>query len=391
VAQNPWESCDPLRPVRDHVAEAWRCQDLSTSWSEIAERLSGLGVSEAEARMRQHPHTWSGGMLQRASIAAAGALTPPILIADEPTSALDANRAQSVLAALRSLGAAVVLISHDIGLVLRNAERVGILHGGRLVEQSSPTALMALADHPETRRLLAALGTLPVRKPATKAAPVLRIKGVSASYNKGRTVALRSADLSVRSGDIIGIQGPSGCGKSTLLRIAMGIERPTSGTIWRADSLDSRGTILPVFQDPVGSLAPHWPIWRSVVEPLTVPGQRRLSRDQKRSIVAEALARVGLGEIDPEARPSELSVGQCQRVALARATISEPALIVADEPTSALDSPSTWLVSKLLRDAADRGAAVLVVSHDGTFLDRLVDRVVRMEAGRTLTPELAAQ
>ena len=295
VAQNPWESCDPLRPVRDHVAEAWRCQRLSTSWSEVAERLSGLGVSEAEARMRQHPHTWSGGMLQRASIAAAGALTPPILIADEPTSALDADRAQSVLAALRSLGATVVLISHDVGLVLRNADRVGILHGGRLVEQGSPTTLKAQAQHPETRHLLAALGTLPARKRVTNVSPILRMEGVRASYDKGRTVALRSADLSIRSGDIIGIQGPSGCGKSTLLRHAMGIERPTSGTMWRADSLNRPGAILPVFQDPVGSLVPHWPIWRSVVEPLTVPGQRRLSRDQKRSIVTEALARVWFG------------------------------------------------------------------------------------------------
>ena len=194
----------------------------------------------------------------------------------------------------------------------------------------------------------------------------------------GDLTVIHGIDLKLDSGEFIVFVGPSGCGKSTLLRHAMGIERPTSGTIRRAESLERPGAILPVFQDPVGSLVPHWPIWRSVVEPLTVPGQRRLSRDQKRSIVAEALARVGLGEIDPEARPSELSVGQCQRVALARATISEPVLIVADEPTSALDSPSTWLVSKLLREAADRGAAVLVVSHDGTFLDRLVDLVVRM-------------
>ncbi|MEM1264771.1 MAG: ATP-binding cassette domain-containing protein [Pseudomonadota bacterium] len=387
VAQNPWESCDPLRPVRDHVAEAWRCQGLSTTWPEIAARLSGHGVAEAGARMRQHPHTWSGGMLQRASIAAAGALTPPILIADEPTSALDADRAQSVLAALRSLGAAVVLISHDIGLVLRNADRVGVLHGGTLVEQGTPTALRDRAVHPETRRLLAALGTLPERDSATNATPILRIEGVSASYDKGRVAALTCANLAVSSGDIIGVQGPSGCGKSTLLRLAMGIERPTSGVIWRADMLNRPGAILPVFQDPVGSLVPHWPIWRSVVEPLTAPRQHRLPRDQKRKKVAEALARVGLAEIDPESRPSELSIGQCQRVALARATISEPALIVADEPTSALDSPSAWLVSRLLRDAADRGAAVLVVSHDSTFLDRLVDRVVGMEAGRTFAPD----
>lgn len=391
VAQNPWESCDPLRPVRDHVAEAWRCRGLSTSWSKIAERLSGLGVSEAEARMHHHPHTWSGGMLQRASIAAASALTPPILIADEPTSALDADRAQSVLTALRSLGAAVVLISHDIGLVLRNADRVGILHCGHLVEQGAPSALKTRAQHPETRRLLAALERLPERKRATNVSPILRMEGVSASYNKGRTSALRSADLAVSSGDIIGVQGPSGCGKSTLLRLAMGIERPTGGTIWRADSLKRAGAILPVFQDPIGSLVPHWPIWRSVREPLTTAGQRQLPRVEMRKKVSEALARVGLGEIDPEARPSELSIGQCQRVALTRAAISEPPLIVADEPTSALDSPSTWLVCRLLRDIADHGAAVLVVSHDSAFLNHLADRVVTMEAGRTITYEVAAQ
>lgn len=391
VAQNPWESCDPLRPVGDHVAEAWRCQGLATTWPEIAARLARLGVDGAKARMRQHPHIWSGGMLQRASIAAAGALTPPILIADEPTSALDADRAQSVLAALRSIGAAVVLISHDIGLVLRNADRVGILHGGHLVEQGTPSALKARAVHPETRRLLAALAALPERKSRVDATPILRMNDVSAAYDKGRVAALKSADLAVSGGEIVGVQGPSGCGKSTLLRLAMGIERPTGGTIWRDDSLDRPGAVLPVFQDPVGSLVRHWPIWRSVVEPLTVPGQRRLPRNEKRQRVAAALARVGMADVDPEARPSELSIGQCQRVALARATISEPALIVADEPTSALDSPSTWLVSRLLRDAADRGAAVLVVSHHSTFLDRLVDRVVRMDAGRTFDVEVAAQ
>ncbi|MEM6696030.1 MAG: ATP-binding cassette domain-containing protein [Pseudomonadota bacterium] len=384
VAQNPWASCDPLRPVRDHVAEAWRCHGLAVDWDEIAARLETLGVGEAEGRMRQHPHTWSGGMLQRASIAAAGALAPPLLIADEPTSALDADRAQSVLSALRSLGAAVVLISHDVGLVLRNADRVGILHGGRLVEEGTPATLKQGPKHPETKRLLAALSPLPDRARAPAGGPLLRMAGLCARYDKGRVQALKEADLDIASGEIVGVQGPSGCGKSTLLRLAMGIERPASGSIWRAEALKRPGAILPVFQDPVGSLVPNWPVWRSIVEPLTAPGRPRLTRRAQREQVQAALERVGLGEIDPEARPSELSLGQCQRVALARATIAEPPLIVADEPTSALDSPSTWLVSKLLREAAEQGAGVLVVSHDSAFLDRLADRVVGMAAGRTL-------
>lgn len=378
VAQNPWSSCDPLRPVWDHVAEGWRCHGGKVSRAEIAQRLADLDVGEAEDRINQYPHMWSGGMLQRASIAAASALAPSLVIADEPTSALDADRAQCVLKALRSLGSAVVLISHDIELVLRNADHAGILHKGQLVEQGTPAALEARAEHPETIRLLSSLNELPYRKRPEQPKPILRLKKVTACYSKGRVAALPPTDLSIAQGQIIGIQGPSGCGKSTLLRLVMGIEKPSSGKVWRADALQRPGAILPVFQDPVASLVPHWPVWRSIAEPLTAPGQPRVSRLKRIGAVREALARVGLAEIDPKARPSELSVGQCQRVALARATICEPALIVADEPTSALDGPSTWLVSKLLRQAADAGTAVLVVSHDSLFLDRLADRVVRI-------------
>lgn len=322
-------------------------------------------------------------MLQRASIAAAGALVPPLLIADEPTSALDADRAQSVLETLKSLGSAVILISHDIGLVMKNADRVGILHGGRLVETGTPSALNSAPKHAETKRLLAALAPLPPRTADARSTPVLRMNNVSARYDRGRVAALARADLEVFAGQIVGVQGPSGCGKSTLLRLAMGIEAPTGGTIWRSEALGRPGAILPVFQDPVGSLVPHWPIWRSIAEPLTAPGRARPLRGQRRAQVDAALATVGLDMIDPEARPAELSIGQCQRVALARATIAKPAMIVADEPTSALDSPSTWLVSKLLRDAAEEGTAILVVSHDSGFLERLADHVIGMDAGQT--------
>jgi peptide/nickel transport system ATP-binding protein len=205
--------------------------------------------------------------------------------------------------------------------------------------------------------------------------------GVSVRYGKGRVEALRAVDLQLQAGQIIGVQGPSGCGKSTLLRLAMGIEAPSSGTIWRADALMRPGAVLPVFQDPVGSLAPHWPIARSVAEPLTVPGRPPMRRAARRAQVEAALAHVGLAGIDRQARPSELSLGQCQRVALARAVIASPAMIVADEPTSALDGPSTWRVSRLLQEAADRGAGVLVVSHDSAFLARLADRVIHIGIG----------
>jgi peptide/nickel transport system ATP-binding protein len=383
VAQDPWASCDPLRPVGDHVAEAWRCHGLAMSWEGIAARLAALGVDGAGARMADHPHTWSGGMLQRASIAAAGALAPPLLVADEPTSALDADRADAVMAALRSLGSAVLLISHDIGLVARHADRIGVLHEGVLVEEGAPGTLRAAPRHAETRRLLSALAPLPRRMQTASGAPLLRMEGVSALYDRGRVAALVSADLEIGAGQILGVQGPSGSGKSTLLRLAMGAERPSGGTLWRAEALARPGAVAPVFQDPVGSLVPYWPVWRTVSEPLTAPGRARLSRGARRNAARAALARAGLGDLDLEARPAELSLGQCQRVALARATIAEPRLIVADEPTSALDGPSTGEVGALLREAAERGAAVLVVSHDAAFLARLADHVIPMEAGRT--------
>lgn len=384
VAQDPWSTCDPLRPVRDHVAETWRCHELTTSWQNISTRLTSLGVPEATVKMAQHPHTWSGGMLQRASIAAASGLAPPLIIADEPTSALDVERAQSVLDSLRALGCAVLLISHDMGLVLKNADDVAVLHGGRIVERGAPQTLRERARHPETKRLLEALSPLPKRQKPASSERLLTLNDVSAGYDRGKVQALKSADLEIKAGEVVGLQGPSGCGKSTLLRLVMGIETPASGTVWRSGALTPPGSILPIFQDPVGSLVPHWSVWRSISEPLTAPGETRLSKADRRAKAVMAMASVGLGECDPEARPSELSVGQCQRVAIARATLKGPPLIVADEPTSALDSLSTWRVSNLLRTAAEAGSAILIVSHDSAFLERLADRVVAMKDGRTI-------
>lgn len=378
VAQNPWDSCDPLRPVGDHVAEAWRCHGLSVSWQSVAARLSALDIPDAATRLHRHPHTWSGGMLQRGAIAAASALAPPVLIADEPTSALDADRAQNVLDRLHDLGTALLLVSHDIELVLRNADRVGVLHAGELVEIARPAQLRNQPRHAETRRLLGALKPFAKRPPRPQPAPLLRLQEVGTDYDHGRVTALRSVSLELAEAEILGVQGPSGCGKSTLLRLVMGLEQPSRGSLWRADALTRPGAILPVFQDPVGSLVPHWPVWKSVSEPLTARGRPRVSAAERMQQATRALHMVGLGGIDPQARPAELSLGQCQRIAIARATLTRPALIVADEPTSALDSVSIQQVGSLLRAASEQGSAVLLVSHDRGFLERLADRTITL-------------
>lgn len=376
VGQNPWSACDPLRPVRDHVEQAWRCHGLGVPEGTVEGRLCALGVPDAASRIALAPHTWSGGMLQRASIAAAQALEPSLIVADEPTSALDPDRALAVLEALKGRGA-ILLISHDIALVMRTADRIGILHEGRIVETGTPEQLRHAPTHHHTRLLLSATDPLP-RRPSASRGTLFQAEGIGKDY--GGLRAVPPIDLEIGAGEIVGIQGPSGCGKSTLLRLVMGLEAPSCGQMLRDPALSRPGGIMPVFQDPVSSLVPHWPIWRSIAEPLIARHRRRLPGAERRARAKAALAQVGLGNIDPEARPTELSVGQCQRASLARAILAEPALIAADEPSSALDSVSAAGIARLLRGTADAGTAILLVSHDSAFLGRIADRVLDMRS-----------
>lgn len=229
-------------------------------------------------------------------------------------------------------------------------------------------------------------------------AAVLECRSLSCCYNvHGREIqAVESADIVVRHAQIVGICGPSGCGKTTLLRLVTGLIRPATGEVlWEGKPLWVKGRfgryirrpprpgyVMPVFQDPVGSLDPRWPIWRSVTEPLTARHHgRRLSRRQRRILAGEQLARVGLSHIDIQARPRQLSIGQCQRVAIARAVVARPVLLIADEPTSALDVTNAAGIIRLLRAASDEGLAIVVVSHDRRMLSALCDEVLEMNDG----------
>jgi peptide/nickel transport system ATP-binding protein len=483
VAQNPFEACNPLDQVADHVAEAWRAHDQTPPRGRIGTALERLGIAGAPRQMRRYPHQWSGGMLQRATIAAAAAHQPLLIIADEPTSALDADRADATLAALRETGAAVLLVSHDIEVVARHADQVAVCYAGRIVEIGPRAEVLARPRHPYTRGLLAATpranaglpiplaGTPPklsapsagcafaprcafaictchsydpplidgVACPVFQQGPGVRAQGsggsgrtnadpepdqggetsealtfpsirhtsaaevvvearqVAKHYDRGAraVAAVQQASLTVRRGEIVGISGPSGCGKSTLLRLLATIETPSAGEVWLGGAPASRGGtprllnpltrngfVMPIFQDPLGSLDARWPIWRSVTEPLTAPHrERRPSVAQRRALAHERLEAVGLNHIDPDARPRELSVGQCQRVAIARALTAEPRLVIADEPTSALDASVAASILRLLATTAGNGTAMVVVSHDRLLLDVLCDRVLTMREG----------
>jgi peptide/nickel transport system ATP-binding protein len=397
VAQDPYAACDPIRTVRHHIEEAWRAHGATAGPGVIEERMTALGIGAAATRLRDRPHQWSGGMLQRASISAATAFDPELVLADEPTSALDAELADGVLHAVRRASRSLLLISHDLRLVENHADRIAVLRGGRIVEAGPTGSVTAAPGHEYTRQLLASADSIrsaprvaPRAAPAAGGAaatpPVVIIEAASVSYRSGASTiaALRDASLTVKAGEIVGIAGPSGSGKSTLLRIASGIEEPGSGTVTFAGGRASapRGYVMPVFQDPVASLDRRWPIWRSITEPATVG--RHLSRPERLQLARDALAQVRLDGLDPHRLPGQLSVGECQRVAIARALITRPALIVADEPTASLDVTTAAEIVDLLRLARQSGVAIALVSHDEALLSAVADRIVRIRDGRTV-------
>lgn len=401
IAQDPFAACNPLARVFDHVAEARRIHDFRVEKDEIAQVLQSLGIANAAAAVNLYPHQWSGGMLQRATIAAANAHQPPLLIADEPTSALDANRADAVLKILRLTGRAILLISHDISLVGKYADRIAVCRNGEIVEISESQKILQNPVHFYTQNLLVAAsheGERLSQPCAENAETVLKADNLCALYGHGtnRVAAVKSVDLEIKRSEIIGIYGDSGAGKSSLLRVLATIELPSQGKVFLRGELAScgdvrrllsrkcrSGFIMPIFQDPVGSLDARWAIWRTVTEPLTAKHRRKYhSKNERLRIAQEKLAEVGLENIDVNARPAELSVGQCQRVAVARALTAEPALIVADEPTSALDAITAKTILRLFAvAAAERGTAIVIVSHDLTMLKTLCHRVLEMHDG----------
>ncbi len=394
VAQDPFGSCNPLARVGSHIADAWRVHGIEPPKNSIVESLEKLGIPNAEIKARKYPHEWSGGMLQRATITAATAHRPRLVIADEPTSALDAGRADSILKALRSAGSAVLLVSHDIDLVSRHADRIAVCYTGQIVEIDKASEVLAHPRHPYTVRLLDAVprsGHKVSAELKTDADVVLDARNLSCVYGHGTdsVSAVVRADLQVKHGEIVGIYGDSGSGKSTLLRLLAGIENPSSGSVKfggvsRSESgkTGGKGFIMPIFQDPIGSLDRRWAIWRTVTEPLTAKHlSDKPSQKRRREIARKTLVDIELEEVDLDAKPHQLSVGQCQRIAIARALLAKPRLIVADEPTSALDASVSKNVLQLLSKIAENGTAIIIVSHDERLLKSLCHRVLKMHEG----------
>lgn len=372
VAQNPFDACAPHRSVRAHIEEAWRALGRRPDPARIAALCDRLGLDPA--MLDRFPHEWSGGMLQRANIAAALALDPPVVLADEPTSAVDADNAEAVVACLRDGGRSVLVVSHDLDLMARAADRILLLEDGRIAAES-PAAQVHTATAPGPMRTFARAAAL-VRPPEPPAAPPL-LECQDLVLVRGARPLFPPLSLRLRAGEVLGVAGPSGSGKSSLLAALAGRLRPAAGRILRdgAERPPQRGEVLTLFQNALSSMNPRWPIGRVVAEPLTV-GPLRPGPADRAAAARAMLAGQGLAGVDPGRRPWQVSTGQAQRVALARAALARPRLLLADEPTSALDPRQRCLAIEGLARIAAAGTAVVLVSHDRVMLGRFCHDVI---------------
>ena len=408
VFQEPMTSLNPLHTVGRQVAEAvtlHRPMAAEALQARVIESLTRAGFPGASERLGAYPHQLSGGQRQRVMIAAALANDPALLIADEPTTALDVTIQAQILELLqdlkRRLSMAMLLITHDLAIVRRHADRVVVMRHGRAVEQGTVAEVFDNPQHDYTKMLLAA-EPRGCPAPVQPAAPeILRGEDIKVHFPIRRGVlrrvvatvkAVDGVSLSIREGETLGVVGESGSGKTTLGLAMLRLEA-SEGSI-RFEDRDIQGmdraTLRPlrrrmqiVFQDPYGSLSPRMTIGEIVGEGLRV--HERLSPADQAARVAEVLREVGLDPTMIERYPHEFSGGQRQRIAIARALVLKPRLVVLDEPTSALDVSVQAQVVELLRDLQARHRlAYLFISHDLRVVRALAHRILVLKDGRVV-------
>ncbi|WP_137126262.1 ABC transporter ATP-binding protein [Roseomonas sp. HF4] len=416
VFQEPMTSLNPLHTVERQVGEAitlHRPLAGDALRTRIVELLHRAGFPDADARLGAYPHQLSGGQRQRVMIAAALANDPKLLIADEPTTALDVTIQAQILELLQTLkretGMALLLITHDLGIVKKHADRVVVMKDGQAVEQGRVEEVFANPQHDYTRMLLA---TEPRGAPdpvADQAAEVMRGEAVKVLFpiRRGlmrRVVAhVRAVDgvsLRVREGETVGLVGESGSGKTTLGLALLRLEQSEGAIRFEGTAIEGlqRGALRPlrrrmqiVFQDPFGALSPRMSVAEIVGEGLAVhePG---LTRDARSRAVATALEEVGLEPAMAERYPHEFSGGQRQRIAIARALVLKPRFLVLDEPTSALDVSVQAQVVDLLRALqAKHRLAYLFISHDLRVVRAMAHRIIVLKDGKVVEEGEAAQ
>ena len=409
IFQEPMTSLNPLHTLEKQVSEVLEVHKAlgrAAARARTLELLHLVGLPEAEQRLGAYPHQLSGGQRQRVMIAMALANEPDLLIADEPTTALDVTIQAQILRLLKDLqgrfGMALLLITHDLGIVRKTADRVCVMTRGQIVEAGSTARVFEHPAHEYTRALLAAepKGGPP---PAPADAPLVLeahdvkvwfpIKAGLFRRTIGHVKAVDGVDVTVRRGRTLGIVGESGSGKTTLALALLRLQRSQGRIAFVGRDIQAlpsralrplRRQMQVVFQDPYGSLSPRMSIEQIVGEGLEA---HRLggTRAERRALIDEALTEVGL---DPGARdryPHEFSGGQRQRIAIARAMVLKPVLVALDEPTSALDMSVQAQIVDLLRDLQARHElAYLFISHDLRVVRALSHDVLVMRGGRVV-------
>ena len=442
VGQEALGALDPLRPVGREVADSLRLHTemrAAERVDAVRDALAAVGLDPDIATDGRLAGTLSGGMRQRALIAAATVGSPALLVADEPTTALDAGVALTVMEQLRAAqtrGAGLLVITHDLGLVAGWADRVAVVHEGRIVEQGAVAEVFAAPTHPATRALVRAAGAAAVPGPAVPAAAapaavrcdvpdavrgveartgagsshrseptshgargVLAAQGLSREYDG--ELAVDDVSFGLVRGRVLGVIGASGSGKTTLARMLLGLEIPDAGTVTLDDEpwvplpererRPRRHRVAAVVQDPGATFDERWSVERVLADAFS-RGDERRARGALGERVDAALRQVDLDPVLRSRSPRTLSGGQRQRLAIARALATDPEVIVLDEPVTALDATVQDAVLRLLERLRDEtGVAMVFVSHDLRAVRRMADDVLVVHRGAVVEHGPAAE
>ncbi len=429
IFQEPMTCLSPLHTIGDQIGEALRIHtgaDRKESDAQTMEALARVGFPDPKRALRTYPFELSGGLRQRAMIAMALIMRPALLVADEPTTALDVTTQAQILALLTKLqdetGMAILLITHDLGVVANIAHEVAVLYRGKLVESGPKDVVMRRPGHPYLKALIAAVPRFdmgpgerlmpirparaeipPHREAPRLAGPILKVEGVSKTFTlrsgrffaKPRTVrAVSDVSLSLEGGRTLGLVGESGSGKTTVSKMIMRALSPDAGRILfdggsgpqdvhalSGDALFAyRRTVQFVFQDPYASLDPRMTVRQILSEPMEIHG---IGQEERRTRCRDLMAMVGLETSALSRYPHAFSGGQRQRIGIARALSLEPRLLVLDEPVSALDVSVQAQILNLLKDLQTAlGLSYLIVSHNLAVIDYMADTISVMCKGR---------